>query len=423
MSQRDSIESRSWWEEETVIPRVRKRDKWMEHVVGRVNKYRPEPLAAVRQPILVLDRHSMENNFTMVEQLHYEPGEAGTGGDDVFMNALAHSMKQKQHRKRNHLAEIKQDLEEALRKREEEEKKQRAEEKERLRRLNHGVVVGEREEDDEELGGMGLVPLELLPANHPSHYFFRGLHPMFGKAEVRGYLPPDTASTFLTRGSGDLGGQFLGNVRQTVPSSAFQDSNELHWQRNVTPMHRDQLGALPTRGTYSARTDMKARRANRSRVLLSETEAGSALFDRGNDNKRQLLSRAGSSTILEHAEYHHDYNPEQQLSSTWSAPRSPSPVTRSIPSTPHRVGIFDPNGNQLIPVQLKNPVTDYLIGASDSSLRERSSRQGIRLGGQRVKDRSLSDLADLSVTSSSKKLDEEKQLESDLKFLNASLGF
>ena len=74
-------------------------------------------------------------------------------------------------------------------------------------------------------------------------------------------------------------------------------------------------------------------------------------------------------------------------------------------------------------MQLKNPVTDYLIGASDSSLRERSSRQGIRLGGQRVKDRSLSDLADLSVTSPSKKLDEEKQLESDLKFLNASLGF
>ena len=45
-------------------------------------------------------------------------------------------------------------------------------------------------------GDLGLVPLELLPVNHPSHGAFRGLHPMFGKAQVRGYLPntPNTTT-------------------------------------------------------------------------------------------------------------------------------------------------------------------------------------------------------------------------------------
>jgi hypothetical protein len=284
----------SWWEEDTMAPPLRKRDEWMKRIVGRVDKFQPTVPKNIL-PILVVDRHIAED-FTMVEQLHIPKGEGGTGGENIYVNALAHAIKAKQHRKQSQMETIARDLQEALKRKRKEEERAAEEERQRLRRLNHGVLVGEREEE-EELGGMGLVPLELLPVNHPSHGSFRGLHPMFGRAEVRGFLP-ETPSSFITRGP------FLGNILP-APASPFQDADEVQWQRNATPLYRDTLGALPTRGTFTARHDGKRRRQRYSQILLETSDAGNALFHtcsstnrtRSPDN-RQLLSRAGSATIL-----------------------------------------------------------------------------------------------------------------------------
>ena len=467
MSSRRAQTSRSWWEEsDSEVPRIRKRDQWMQRIVGRVEKFTPAVPEKVL-PILVLDRHVAED-FTMVEQMQLPHGAAGTGGENIYVNALSHAMKAKQHRKQTQMETIARDLQEALIKRRKEEERLAKIERQRLRRLNDGKrLAGERDEDEDEegLGSMGLVPLELLPVNHPSHGSFRGLHPMFGNSKVRGYLPPETASTFMTRGP------FLGNILPP-PASAFQDAEDAHWQRNATPLHRDSLGALPTRGTFTAQNNMKKRRQRYSQMLLGETEAGSALFDDG--SKPQLLSRAGSSAVLStdsfqgdyqgnyQGDYQGDYQDSYQDSYQNSyqnsyhnqQPHSP-PITqrltpnRVLSSRGHppsrgsadRVGIFDPNtGQQLIPLEPGNPVTEYLVGASDDALHVLSkSQQGIRLGGHLNGRSQASSIAAHSVANSIADKNVEEQahsighvggfghdlgpsLEEDLQFLRSNFG-
>ena len=118
------------------------------------------------------------------------------------------------------------------------------------------------------------IPLELLPNMHPSHAAFRGHHPLFGRSEVQGFLPP-TPSTMsrlapsrsapsLTVGGGGPG--YLGYVHPP-PESPFLDVDRLHWDRNITPVPRRALGATVSRGTGTARASPWARRWRMTRGL------------------------------------------------------------------------------------------------------------------------------------------------------------
>lgn len=463
--------SRSWWEESSSTqssPRVRRRDEWMQRIVGKVEKFQPPPEPEKPKPILVVDRSEAED-FTMLEKPRYKPG---TFGSNVFVNALTNAMHEKKNKSKQVLEEIKRDMALAIKKQEEEKKRALIMERERLRRLNNGIMVGERDEGDD-IGDLGSVPLELLPIHHPSHLSFRGLHPHFGNAQVRGYLPntpsysEDTASDFITRGP------FLGNINLSRPTSAFNDANERQWMKNGTPIGRDSLGALPSRGTFTARQDGKRRRQRHAQILLGETNAGNALFS--GQSLPQLPYVLGSqSTILDSRElydpYYRDQPPPssslsaysyddrasimsrrqqfrkpQQLqqsrqqsqlsrqsiqsiqsesqSSTYSKlPQSP-PITQQLPSS-DRVGIFDANtGQQLVPLLPGNPVTEYLLGATDRALRERS-RQGVRLSGQRLKDRTLSEIEHTSTIRNEQYSRggsySDQNLKDDLEFLRGS---
>ena len=220
-------------------------------------------------------------------------------------------------------------------------------------------------------------------------------------------------------------------------------------------MRRDSLGALPSRGTYTARHDGKKKRQRYAQILLGDTEAGGALFHGQSlpqlQETQTFYGPPPSSALTSLTSFSYDDRnsrgmmsrrqsrpPPQSQQSQYSQPPA-SPITQRLPLS-DRVGIFDAGtGQQLVPLQAGNPVTEYLLGATDHTMRERS-RQGVRLGGQRLtKDRTLSDAAHESAvlntnivgagvesrvhTASSRTDKDFDQMQADLAFLKGSFGF
>ena len=367
------------WEDP--LPRPRGRDTWMKRILGEVEKFRPTHEPAPR-PTVVLDRRPPSRSMSL-ECMQIDPTlfeSIGIGGN-AHMNFLAVAMKERRMLKKKQAEETKQMLEEVWRKNEEE-----------LRRQEHARIAEERRKLGGKAGPAGFrsqsrssngksrqmpdqIPLELLPSMHPSHQGFRGLHPLFGRAEVKGFLPKQASAYSVSSLSTSSYGGGLSRLHHQPrlhhrsihdkPPSAFADTESLLKERNATLLPRSALGVTATRGTYTSQKTLQRRRQRYSQILLGDTPAGKALF----------MPIPGQTPSV-----------SRPITDGQSRPVTMQ-RTRS-----GRVGIFDPDTmEQLVPAIQHAEPKDYLTLASDEMLRQRE-RRGIYLGHQRMRDRTLSEI-------------------------------
>jgi hypothetical protein len=368
---------------------------WMERILGKVEKFRPTKQPEPPRPTVVLDRRppsrSMSLKCVQIDPSMFES--IGIGGN-AHMNFLAVAMKERRMLKKKQAEETMQMLEEVRRKNEEEmlrqERKRIAVERRKL-----GGKTGSSSQSRSATGNAermaDQIPLELLPTMHPSHQGFRGLHPLFGRAEVSGFLPEQSAAYSVPSSSSSSYGRHgsrLHNSRhhhhqhhtQPKPASAFDDADRLLRERNATPLPRSALGVTATRGTYTSQKTLQRRRQRYSQILLGDTPAGKALF-----------------TPM----------PGQTPPATEGHSR---PVTMQRTRS-GRVGIFDPETmEQLVPAIQHAEPRDYLTLASDETLRQRGSR-GVYLDHQRMRDRTLSEIKYQQQQEQQEQIDEEEEEE------------